>query len=169
MRPSKDQYYLNIALEVAARSTCLRRSYGAIIVRDDQIVSTGYNGSPRGTPNCADLGYCIRELNKIPPGERYELCRGVHAEQNAIINAARAGVSVLRGTIYISGVDAKTRLILSENYLTPCRLCSRMIINAGLLEAKTPHTTFSIEQLAKMSDYIDPKMVGGRSRLRLSP
>jgi dCMP deaminase len=168
MRPSKDQYYLNIALEVAARSTCLRRSYGAIIVRDDQIVSTGYNGSPRGTPNCVDLGYCIREINKIPPGERYELCRGVHAEQNAIINAARAGVSVLNGTIYIAGVDAKERRTLPENYLVPCRLCSRMIINAGLLEAKTPYRAFSIEELARMSDYIDPRMVGSKSQLRLS-
>jgi len=168
MRPSKDQYYLNIALEVAARSTCRRRSYGAIIVRDDQIVSTGYNGSPRGTPNCIDLGYCIREINKIPPGQRYELCRGVHAEQNAIINAARAGVSVLNGTIYISGFDAKTKKLLPEDYLVPCRLCSRMIINAGLIGAKTPYATFSIEQLAKMSDYIDPSEKGKKRQQRLN-
>jgi dCMP deaminase len=152
MRPSKEQYYLKIALYVSARSTCLRRKYGAIIVRDDQIVSTGYNGSPRGSRNCIDLGYCYRQKNKVRAGERYELCKGVHAEQNAIINAARAGVSVLNGTIYISGVDTKTGKRIEENYLTPCRLCARMIINAGLKRAVTPYREFSIDQLLEIGE-----------------
>jgi len=152
MRPSKEQYYLKIAFPVAARSTCLRRKYGAIIVRDDQIVSTGYNGAPRGASNCMDLGYCYRERNKIRAGERYELCRGVHAEQNSIINAARAGVSVLNGTIFISGVDAKTGKLMDEKYLTPCRLCARMVINAGLKGAVTPYRKFSIDQLLEIGE-----------------
>jgi dCMP deaminase len=152
MRPSKEQYYLEIALHVAARSTCLRRKYGAIIVRDDQIVSTGYNGAPRGAPNCIDLGYCYRERHNIHAGQRYELCRGVHAEQNAIINSARAGVSVLNGVIFISGLDAKTGKLMNEKYLTPCRLCARMIINAGLKEAVTKYRKFSINQLLEIGE-----------------
>ncbi|WP_309493204.1 cytidine/deoxycytidylate deaminase family protein [Candidatus Hecatella orcuttiae] len=152
MRPSKEEYYLAIASQVATRSTCLRRHYGAIIVRDDQIVSTGYNGAPRGLPNCIDLGYCIRKVRNIPPGERYEFCRGVHAEQNAIINAARAGVSVLKGTIYIAGRDADTGRALTENYLVPCRLCARMIINAGLQAAITPYRVFSVDHLAEIGE-----------------
>lgn len=153
MRPSKLEYCLNIALQVAVRSTCLRRKYGAIIVRDDQIISTGYNGSPRGVSNCIDLGNCFRETNKIPSGQRYELCRGVHAEQNAIINAARAGVSVLKGVIYIAGRDARTSEPLTENYLTPCKLCARMIINAGIQCAVTPFSTFTIKHLADIGEF----------------
>jgi len=91
MRPNKIEYYVNIAREVASRGTCNRRIFGAIIVRQDQIISTGYCGAPRGSPNCTDLGVCPRERLNIPSGERYELCRSVHAEANAIINAARAG------------------------------------------------------------------------------
>ncbi len=128
-RPSKDEYYLNIAKEVAQRGTCLRRRYGAVIVREDQIVSTGYVGAPRGTPNCIDVKRCLREELNIPHGERYELCRSVHAEMNAVINAARAGVSLLGGTMYIYGEDVKTGKIVDAY---PCKMCRRVIINAGL-------------------------------------
>ena len=129
-RPSKDEYYLGIAKEVSKRSTCLRRRFGAIIVKNDTIVSTGYVGAPRKTPNCIDLGYCKREELKIKPGERYELCRSVHAEANAIINAARSGTSVLGGKMYVYGENIDGSPIDFE----PCKMCKRMIINAGIEE-----------------------------------
>lgn len=130
-RPSKDEYYLNIAKEVARRSTCLHVKIGAVIVKDDQIVATGYVGAPRGVRDCHQIGICLRRKLHIPSGKNYEICRSVHAEQNAIINAARAGVSILGGTIYLVSfriVDGKEKL---ENAL-PCFICKKMIINAGL-------------------------------------
>ena len=128
-RVSKDEYYLNIAKEVARRSTCFRRSIGALIIRDDQIISTGYVGAPRKTKDCLDHGFCLRDKLNIPHGQRYELCRSVHAEQNAIINAARAGVSLLGGDMYIYGsLPGKEQPI--DAY--PCFICKKMIINAGL-------------------------------------
>ncbi|MAH43326.1 hypothetical protein CL614_06460 [archaeon] len=129
-RPSKDQYYLDIAKEVSYRATCLRRRYGAIIVKDDQIISTGYVGAPRGSPNCIDIGTCHRQKLNVPKGQRYELCRSVHAEMNAIINAARAGVSLLGGTLYLYGEDIENNCKLVE--AGPCVLCKRAIINAGI-------------------------------------
>ncbi len=128
-RPSKTDYYLNIAREVAQRSTCLRRRVGAVIIREDQIIATGYAGAPRGTPNCMDIGFCAREAANIPSGERYELCRSVHAEPNAIINAARAGVSVLNGTLYLIVENIDGSLMEEAN---SCLMCQRWIINAGL-------------------------------------
>ncbi len=128
-RPSKDEYYLGIAEAVSRRATCLRRQFGAIIVKEDQIISSGYCGAARGAKNCTDIGKCIREELKIPSGERYELCRSVHAEMNAIINAARAGTSVLGGVLYLFGRDVKTNMICG---IEPCKLCKRVIINAGL-------------------------------------
>ena len=128
-RISKDEYYLNIAKEVARRSTCFRRSIGALIIRDDQIISTGYVGAPRKTKDSLEHGFCLRDKLNIPHGQRYELCRSVHAEQNAIINAARAGVSLLGGDIYIYGSrPGKEEPI--DAY--PCFICKKMIINAGL-------------------------------------
>ncbi len=128
-RVSKDEYYLNIAKEVARRSTCFRRSIGAIIIRDDQIISTGYVGAPRKTKDSLEHGFCLRDRLNIPHGQRYELCRSVHAEQNAIINAARAGVSLMGGDIYIYGSrPGKEQPI--DAY--PCFICKKMIINAGL-------------------------------------
>jgi dCMP deaminase len=128
-RISKNEYYLGIAKEVARRSTCFRRSIGAIIIRDDQIISTGYVGAPRKTKDSLEHGFCLRDKLKIPHGQRYELCRSVHAEQNAIINAARAGVSLLGGDIYIYGsVSGKDEPIDA----IPCYICKKMIINAGL-------------------------------------
>ena len=127
-RISKENYYLNIAETVIGRATCLRRCYGAIIVKNDEIISTGYNGAPRGRKNCVDLGYCAREAMNVPRGERYELCRSVHAEANAIISAARRDMA--GGTLYLAGKDAVTGEILPD--ATSCAMCRRMIINAGL-------------------------------------
>lgn len=129
-RPDKHNYYLNIALEVSKRSTCMRRRYGAVIVNNDQIVSTGYAGAPRGAKNCIDLNFCLRERANVPQGERYELCRSVHAEMNAVIHASRE--EMLDGTIYISGTEVKSGDILLK--IKPCKLCTRVIINAGLKE-----------------------------------
>ena len=127
-RIDKENYYLDIAETVLERSTCMRRCYGAIIVNHDEIVSTGYNGAPRGRKNCADLGYCTREAMKIPRGERYELCRSVHAEANAIISASRR--DMVGGTLYLVGRDARTGELLGD--ATSCSMCRRLIINAGI-------------------------------------
>ncbi len=127
-RTSKQNYYLDIADSVLERSTCLRRKYGAIIVRNDEIISTGYNGAPRGRRNCSDLGYCMREHLHIPSGERYELCRSVHAEANAIISAPRR--DMIGATLYLVGRDAKTGALLTD--AMSCSMCKRQIINAGI-------------------------------------
>ena len=127
-RTNKQNYYLDIADAVLDRSTCLRKKYGAIIVRNDEIISTGYNGAPRGRANCVDMGYCTREMMKVPRGERYELCRAVHAEANAIISASRR--DMVGGTIYLVGRNAQTGELLSD--ATSCMMCRRMVINAGL-------------------------------------
>lgn len=128
-RPSKDEYYLQIAKEIGDRSTCFRHKMGTIIVKDDQIVATGYIGAPRKTKDCLERGECLRDKLKIPHGTRYEVCRSVHAEQNAIINAARAGVNILGGDMYMHSTNPKTGL---RNDALPCFFCKRMIINAGL-------------------------------------
>ena len=127
-RISKENYYLDIAETVLERATCLRRVSGAIIVKNDEIISTGYNGAPRGRANCVDMGYCSREAMKVPRGERYELCRSVHAEANAIISASRR--DMVGGTIYLVGRDARTGELLAD--ATSCLMCRRMVINAGL-------------------------------------
>lgn len=127
-RVSKENYYLDIAETVIERATCLRRCYGAIIVKNDEIISTGYNGAPRGRKNCVDLGYCTREAMQVPRGQRYELCRSVHAEANAIISASRR--DMVGGTLYLAGKDAVTGQVLSD--ATSCAMCRRQIINAGL-------------------------------------
>ena len=127
-RIDKENYYLDIAGTVLERSTCLRKCYGAIIVQHDEIVSSGYNGAPRGRKNCMDLGYCTREAMNIPSGERYELCRSVHAEANAIISAARS--EVLGATLYMVCKDPKTGKLIPHS--TSCSMCRRLIINAGI-------------------------------------
>ena len=127
-RIEKENYYLDIAETVLERSTCLRRCYGAIIVKNDEIVSTGYNGAPRGRKNCIDLGYCAREAMNIPSGQRYELCRSVHAEMNAIISAARR--DTLGATLYLAGLEASSGELLHD--ATSCSMCRRVIINAGI-------------------------------------
>ncbi len=127
-RIDKTNYYLDIAGTVLERSTCMRRHYGAIIVQDDEIVSSGYNGAPRGRRNCGDLGYCAREALSIPSGERYELCRSVHAEANAIISAPRR--EVLGATLYMVCKDPETGALIPGS--TSCSMCRRLIINAGI-------------------------------------
>lgn len=127
-RRDKINYYLDIAQTVAGRGTCLRRNYGAILVKNDEIISTGYTGAPRARKNCIDLGFCRREKLNIPRGERYELCRSVHSEANCIISAARR--DMIGATMYMVGIDAKTGEIV-EN-ATSCSMCKRMIINAGI-------------------------------------
>ena len=126
-RTSKDDYYLSIADSVLNRSTCLRRKYGAIIVKADEIFLMGYSRAPRGRENCCDLGFCTREHLNIPSGERYELCRSVHAEQNAIISCSRR--DMLGSTLYLVGRDAKTGELISAE---SCSLCRRFILNAGI-------------------------------------
>ncbi len=128
-RTPKDRYYLGIAKEVSTRSTCFRRAIGAIIVRDDQIISTGYVGAPRKTKDSLEHGFCLRDKLGVPHGQRYELCRSIHAEQNAIINAARAGVSLLGGDMFIYGSGPTAAKTIDA---FPCFICKKMIINAGL-------------------------------------
>ena len=144
-RVSKENYYLDIAESVLERATCLRRVYGAIIVKNDEIISTGYNGAPRGRKNCVDIGYCTREAMKVPRGQRYELCRSVHAEANAIISAARR--DMVGGTLYLAGKDASTGEILSD--ATSCSMCRRLIINAGLEKVviRTSSTDYTVVQV----------------------
>jgi len=127
-RKDKENYYLDIAETVLIRSTCRRRKYGAIIVLNDEIISTGYNGAPRGRKNCIDRGVCMRDELKIPSGERYELCRSVHAEANAIISASRR--DMIGATLYLAGRDAKENKLLTDT--TSCSMCRRLIINAGI-------------------------------------
>ncbi len=127
-RVSKINYYLDIAETVAERSTCMRRAFGAIIVKNDSIISTGYNGAPRGRKNCMDLGYCMREKLQIPRGERYELCRAVHAEANAIIAAPRD--QMLGATLYLCCVNPMTKELYGGT--CSCSMCKRLVINAGI-------------------------------------
>lgn len=127
-RVSKENYYLDIAQTVAERCTCLRRKFGAIIVKNDIIVSTGYNGAPRGRKNCSDLQFCFRDKLNIPRGERYELCRSVHAEQNAIIAAPRE--QMLGATLYMACVSPDDGQVIAG--MNSCMMCKRVILNAGI-------------------------------------
>ena len=152
-RIDKENYYLDIAETVLERSTCLRRCYGAIIVKNDEIISTGYNGAPRGRKNCLDLGYCAREALQVPSGERYEPCRSVHAEANAIISASRS--DILGGTLYLAGKDAKTGELLGD--ATSCSMCRRLIINAGIERVvirrnKTEYAVVHVEDWIREDD-----------------
>ncbi len=127
-RRDKINYYLDLAEMVSQRSTCLRKRYGAVIVKNDEVISTGYNGAPRGRANCTDLGRCIREEMKIPRGERYELCRSVHAEQNAVISASRG--ELLGSSMYMVGVEASDGSYVANS--SSCPMCKRVLINAGI-------------------------------------
>ncbi len=127
-RRDKANYYLDIADAVSERGTCIRRRYGAVIVNRDQIISTGYVGAPRGRKNCSDLGFCIRNELNIPRGERYELCRSVHAEMNAIINASRD--QMIGATLYLCGREVSTGEYIKNS--SCCSLCKRLIINSGI-------------------------------------
>ena len=149
-RIDKTNYYLDIAQTVARRSTCLRRCYGAIIVNHDEIVSSGYNGAPRGRKNCGDLNYCTREELHIPSGQRYELCRSVHAEANAIISASRR--EMLGSTLYMACVDPSTGELIPGS--TSCSMCRRQIINAGI-ERVYIRDTKDEYRMIMVQDWID--------------
>ena len=141
-RKDKINYYLDIAETVLERGTCLRRNYGAIIVKNDEIIATGYAGAPRGRKNCTDLGYCIREQLQIPRGERYELCRSVHAEANAIISAPRG--EMIGATLYLVGKDAVDGKLLEST--TSCSMCKWLIINSGISKVivRNTHEKFTV-------------------------
>lgn len=145
-RKDKHNYYLDIADTVLERGTCLRRNFGAVIIHNDQIVSTGYNGAPRGRKNCCDLNFCMRQKLSVPRGERYEICRSVHAEQNAIISAAR--VDMIGATLYLSGREVGDGTYVQN--ASPCALCRRFIINAGIQRVivrntETDYTVFDVD------------------------
>ncbi|MBO4854420.1 MAG: dCMP deaminase family protein [Oscillospiraceae bacterium] len=149
-RISKENYYLDIAQTVLERATCLRRVYGAIIVKNDEIISTGYNGAPRGRRNCVDMGYCTREALAVPRGERYELCRSVHAEANAIISAARR--DMVGATLYLVGLDARTGELQTD--ATCCSMCRRIVINAGIERVIIRRSPTEFE-VVNVQDWVD--------------
>lgn len=149
-RVSKHNYYLDIAQTVAERATCLRRMFGAIIVKNDTIISTGYNGAPRGRKNCTDLMVCMRDKLQIPKGERYELCRSIHAEANAIIAASRE--QMLGATLYMACVDAKDHSLMAGT--SSCMMCKRQIINAGITTVIIRDTPEEY-RIVNVQDWID--------------
>lgn len=149
-RRDKTNYYLDIAEMVLERSTCLRRKFGAIIVKNDEIISTGYVGAPRGRKNCCDLDFCRREKLGIPKGERYELCRSVHAEANAIISASRA--DLIGSTLYLACHDAVTNQL--DGNVEPCSMCKRLIINAGIEMVVIRQTKDAYRHIC-VADWID--------------
>lgn len=148
-RVSKTNYYLDIAQTVSQRSTCLRRRFGAIIVKNDVIVSTGYNGAPRGRQNCNDIGVCMRDKLGIPRGERYELCRSIHAEANAIISASRD--QMLGSTLYLCCTDPKTEEIVGG--MNCCMMCKRQVINAGIAKVVIRNNKFEYTEI-DVNDWI---------------
>ena len=150
-RIDKENYYLDIAETVLERSTCLRRCYGAIIVQHDEIISTGYNGAPRGRKNCADLNFCTRMKMNIPSGERYELCRSVHAEANCIISAARK--DTLDSTLYMACRDPQTGDLIPGS--TSCSMCRRLIINAGIKRVVIRDTPTDYRVVDVQKEWID--------------
>lgn len=155
-RQNKHNYYLDIAEVVSERCTCLRRHYGAIIVKNDEIISTGYVGAPRGRKNCTDINICIREKLNIPRGERYELCRSVHAEANAIISASRK--DIIGADIYLVGVEATTKEYIKN--ANSCSMCKRLIINAGIenvyiRENKTEYRKINVSDWIENDESLD--------------
>lgn len=150
MRKDKDNYYLDIAESVLQRGTCLRRNFGALIVKHDSIIATGYTGAPRGRVNCIDRGVCRREALSIPKGERYELCRSVHAEANAIISAGYQ--EMLGATLYLVGKDAQTQQLIGD--ANSCSMCKRLIINAGIKRVVVRATTLEWKAIA-VSEWIE--------------
>ena len=158
-RIDKANYYLDIAQTVAERSTCLRRCYGVIAVKNDEIIATGYNGAPRGRRNCVDLQRCTREELKIPSGQRYELCRSVHAEANAIISAARS--ELLDATLYMACVDPATGALIPGS--SSCSMCRRQIINAGIArvvirDTETEYRTVHVSDWIEHDDSLTPAL-----------
>ena len=158
-RRDKHNYYLDIAETVLERSTCLRKCYGAIIVKNDEIISTGYNGAPRGRRNCSELGYCMREKLKIPRGERYELCRSVHAEANAIISARRS--DMIGAVLYLVGKNTADGSYVENS--SSCAMCKRQVINSGILkvvirDTKDTFRIIDVEEWIQNDDSLDGRM-----------
>ncbi|GAB4408825.1 MAG: cytidine/deoxycytidylate deaminase family protein [Thermodesulfovibrionales bacterium] len=154
-RPTWDEYFIEIAKVVSSRATCLRRRYGAVIVKDNVIISTGYNGSPRGSVNCIDRGTCRREELNVPAGERYELCEAVHAEQNAVINGSPERMK--NATIYIAGFEESDEFADGK----PCLLCRRMIQNAMIKEVVYLKKDGSIVKIGDVRELESLSAVGG--------
>ena len=154
IRPSKTEYYLDMAKTAAKRGTCLRRKFGAIIVKNDRIVSTGYVGAPKGRKNCCDIGYCFRMKNNIPSGTMYEKCRSIHAEMNAVINASKEEME--NATMYLMGIE-------NDGSINPnadcCAMCKRAIINSGISQViiGTPvgHKTIDVKNWVEDDDSLD--------------
>lgn len=158
MRIDKTNYYLDIADVVLERSTCLRRKYGAVIVKNDEVVSTGYVGAPRGRKNCTDIGYCYRAEHNIPRGTRYETCRSVHAEANAIISAPRD--KMIGATLYLTGREMDGSYVPNPN---SCSMCKRMIINAGIekvviRETETEYKIIDVRDWVENDDSLTSEM-----------
>lgn len=153
MRRDKMNYYLDIAQTVLKRGTCLRRNYGAIIVKNDEIIATGYTGAPRGRENCIDLGYCERSRRNVPRGQRYEICRSVHAEANAIISASRR--DMIGADLYLVGEEYETGLIVEG--ASSCAMCKRMVINAGIdrIIIRDPEDSYRVVQVNEWIDNDD--------------
>ena len=154
-RIDKINYYLNIAETISSRGTCLRNNYGSVIVKNDEIISTGYTGSPRGRQNCTDLQECMRKKKNTPSGAGYEICRSVHSEQNAIISASRS--SMLDSTLYLVGINKRTNEYVTDN--EPCTLCKRMIINSGIAtvvmrDSKTDYRVVEVQEWIDNDDTI---------------
>ena len=157
-RVSKENYYLDIAETVSERSTCLRRRFGAIIVKNDVIIATGYNGAPRGRANCSELGDCIRMKLNLPRGERYEMCRSVHAEANAIIAASRE--NMIGSTLYMCCTDPSDGSVVGGT--CSCMMCKRMVINAGIKtvvvrDTKTEYTVYDVQNWITDDDSLSGK------------
>ena len=158
-RIDKTNYYLNMAEATLERGTCLRRSFGAVLVKNDEIIATGYNGAPRGRKNCSDLGYCLREKLEVPRGERYELCRSVHAEQNVIISAERN--DMIGSTLYLVGKNLSDGEYVAN--ARPCALCKRMIINAGIKDivirnTKTEYEIINANEFIENDETLEGKL-----------
>lgn len=158
-RRDKVNYYLDLAEVVAQRGTCLRRRYGAVLVKNDEVISTGYTGAPRGRKNCTDMGECIRQKMNIPRGERYELCRSVHAEANAIISAARN--QMIGSVLYLTGIEVETGEIVKNS--CSCSMCKRLIINAGIesvyiRDTKTDYRKIEVADWIENDDSLDGKL-----------
>ena len=161
-RRDKHNYYLDIAQTILERATCLRNNVGAVIVKNDEIISTGYNGAPRGRANCCDLGVCRREQLGIPRGQRYELCRSVHAEQNAIIAAPRN--EMIGATLYLAMCNSKTGALVPD--ASPCNMCRRMIINAGIerviiRNTETEYTIHDVKDYLEQDDTLPEEQLKG--------
>ena len=150
-RRDKINYYLDLAEMVSMRSTCLRRKYGAVIVKNDEVIATGYVGAPRGRKNCTDIGSCIRQKLDIPRGERYELCRSVHSEANAIISASRR--DMIGATLYLAGKDCETGELVHD--ATSCAMCKRQIINAGITNVIVRRSENDYEIIDVQRDWVE--------------